>query len=104
MMFHSTSESCCEAFFLRLGLECNVVQSDCQLASHIPGMSTEGNGETEGGGEGGEGGEGEAECVSLGWHANINTQDGCTDDDQCKLHIQIILLMRYVPFLVKDPN
>lgn len=34
-------------------------------------------------------------CVSLGWHANIHTQDGCTDDDECKSQVLLVLYFSF---------
>ena len=92
MMFHSTHEQCCESFFSRVDV--------CGMENDVEHCGLSGD---DGGGGEQEGGQDES-CVSLGWHADMATQAGCTDDDNCKLMYTIHFSLTTFSFNVSRLN
>ena len=58
---HSTSQACCDFFFN--GKECNIYEGGCEEPAPTPP---------------------EAYSSKCKWHPDMETQKGCTNDDNCK--------------------
>ena len=68
-MFHGSSKACCDFFFPKGG---------CVVYDRCGGQSTDATG---GSGSGSSSGGSSSDCA---WHANMETQNGCINDDNCK--------------------
>lgn len=74
-MFFPTAEECCSKIFGRNGMSCEVYERTC--SKDVLGDAGLGGG---GGGGGGPAPQGAGDCSVPGWHADMVTKSGCTND------------------------